>query len=349
MSEGSRRLKEMLQPSSVLRKISQLESTSRIVSALEMAQGDSPNLLRVLTYHRIGDAASRPDLYPNILSANPRGFSQQMQMLAEKFTVISMPELIARLDAKEALPPRSVLITFDDAYTDFEELAWPVMKELGLSATLFVPTAYPDQPDRSFWWDRVHQAVHGSTSRDTINTPAGSLAVATGIERGAAVKALTQYIKSLPHHDAMQAVDELCRDLGAQNSRNDVLGWEALRRLAQDGVTLGAHTQTHPLMNRMSLEEARDEAVGSLRDIEREIGSQPPVLAYPAGGCTVEVARMLESEGFKLAFTTERGLNDMASADRLLLRRINIGRGTTTNLLRVQMLPLMKHASRWLP
>jgi hypothetical protein len=85
-----------------------------------------------------------------------------------------------------------------------------------------------------------------------------------------------------------------------------------------------------------------------LRDIEREVGGQPAVLAYPAGGCTYEVARMLEREGFRFAFTTERGVNDVRTADPLLLRRINVGRGTSDAILRAQLLRWMKHANRWL-
>lgn len=332
---------------SAIRKLSHSGAFSRIVSLLDRAAG-SPHLLRVLTYHRVGDPAARPDLYPNILSATPEEFAGQMEFLAAHYSVIGMPELIRRLDGSEPLPPRSVLITFDDGYTDFAELIWPTMKRHGLPATLFIPTSYPDNPARAFWWDRVHQAVHGAPSAEHIDTPAGVLSVATPSERTRAVKSLTQHVKSLPHADAMKTVDALCEMLGAPSSGNEVLGWNALRKLAADGVTLGAHTQTHPLMNRMSLDDARREAVESLKDLEREIGGQPPVLAYPAGGCTTEVARMLEREGFCLAFTTERGINDMRTADPLLLKRINVGRGASNALLRAQMLPVMKHASRWL-
>lgn len=65
-------------------------------------------------------------------------------------------------------------------------------------------------------------------------------------------------------------------------------------------------------MNRVALEEARDEAIGSLHDLEREIGSTLPIFAYPRGEFNEEVATMLAREGFKLAFTTTRestGLN----------------------------------------
>jgi peptidoglycan/xylan/chitin deacetylase (PgdA/CDA1 family) len=112
---------------------------------------------------------------------------------------------------------------------------------------------------------------------------------------------------------------------------------------------LGAHTQTHPLLNRISLEEVRAEAVGSLRDLEREIGAALPVFAYPSGGVTDEIVRLLEREGFALAFTTEPGINDLGQAHPLRLRRINVGQRTNLTVLRAQLLPWTIYLNRWQP
>jgi peptidoglycan/xylan/chitin deacetylase (PgdA/CDA1 family) len=102
-------------------------------------------------------------------------------------------------------------------------------------------------------------------------------------------------------------------------------------------------------MNRVSLEEVRAEAVGSLRDLEREIGPVPPIFAYPSGGFNDAVVRVLKREGFALAFTTVRGINDLGAADRLRMRRINIGRRTTLAVLRARLLPWSLYLNRWRP
>ncbi len=330
-----------------VRRISEHALFARFVQWLERIDGGATHLLRVLTYHRVADPADSCNLYPNILSATPEQFERQMRFIADRYHVLSLQELESAWNGDRRFSQPSVLLTFDDGYRDFAEIAWPVMRRMKLPVTLFVPTAFPNHPERVFWWDRVHQAVHGLPECPSIETPAGTLATETLTQRFAAVKQLTGYIKSLPHHDAMAAVDRLCDQLGAPESRNDILSWNELRQLAREGVTIGAHTRTHPLMNRMSLEEARDEAVGSLHDLEREISGQPAVLAYPAGGCSQDVARMLEREGFRFAFTTERGLNDMRTADPLLLKRINVGRHTSDAALRMQLLRWMRYSSLW--
>lgn len=312
---------------------------SKFVTLLEQVDGHRPYLLRALTYHRVDFPGARPALYPGLISATPEAFDQQMKYLADNYRVISVLELLDFCRVGTALPPRSVLLTFDDAYCDFAEHAWPILKRYRLPVTLFVPTAFPDHPERMFWWDRLYQAVSRTTRRDDLRTPLGRLPLATASQRLRMFRRLKDYVKTLPHREAMVLVEQVCAALGAPEPEPSVLSWEALRRLAREGVTPGAHTRTHPLMNRVSPEEARAEAAGSLCDLEREIGSAPPIFAYPSGGFSDEVVRVLEREGFALAFTTGRGINDLRTADRLRLRRINVGQRATLPVLRAQLLP----------
>jgi peptidoglycan/xylan/chitin deacetylase (PgdA/CDA1 family) len=238
-----------------------------------------------------------------------------------------------------------VLITFDDAYSDFKEHAWPILKHYGIPVTLFVPTAYPDQPKRTFWWDDLYQAILNTSRKDSLNTPIGFLPLSNA-SRSQTYKLLKNYLKTLNHVEALQTVKQLFEDLGVQPATNCILDWDSLRGLANEGVTLGAHTRTHPLMNRITLEEAREEAVGSLQDLKHEIGSILPIFAYPSGEFNDEAVAMLESEGFKLAFTTKRGINYLSRTHPLRMRRINVGGRTTLPILRAQLLPWTVHLNK---
>lgn len=322
---------------------------AKFLSLLEQADSRRPNLLRVLTYHRVDEPERHPALYPGLISATPEAFDQQMSYLAANYYVVSTPELIDACRTGRPLPPRSVMVTFDDACCDFAEHAWPTLKRYRLPATLFVPTAFPDHPERAFWWDQLYQAVSATERRDDLDTPLGRLPLRTATQRSGTYAQLKDYVKTLPHHTAMEWVAQACAELGPTQPVHNVLGWDELRRLAHEGVTLGAHTQTHPLMNRVSLEEVCAEAVGSLRDLEREVGQVSPIFAYPSGGFNDQVVAVLRREGFKLAFTTVRGVNDMREADRLRLRRINIGRRTNLSLFRARLLPWSLYLNHWRP
>jgi peptidoglycan/xylan/chitin deacetylase (PgdA/CDA1 family) len=319
---------------------------AQFVSLLERVDRDRAGLLAVLTFHRVDKAETRPHLSPELQSATPDAFDDQMRYLSSRFHVVSAQEVLDVFQKGTTLPPHSVMVTFDDAYRGFAENAWPIMKRYKLPVTLFVPTAFPGQPERVFWWDHLYQALV-STSRPYLDTPIGRLSLESADRRRRTYRQLRAYVKFLEHDPAMEWINRTCSELGVSPVQDNVLGWDALRQLALEGVTLGAHTQTHPLMNRVSPERALAEAVGSLRDLEREIGPIPPIFAYPSGGFNDDVVRGLDREGFALAFTTVRGLNDLRVADQLRLRRINVGRLAPLAAVRVQLLPSTVHLNRW--
>lgn len=300
-----------------------------------------------MTYHRVAEPDARPWLDPGLISATPQAFDEQMEYLANHYNVVRITDVMSALETRDnkALPPRAVLVTFDDAYCDFEEHAWPILKRHKIPATLFVPTAFPDQPERTFWWDDVYHAVKNTPKKDSLNTAIGLLSL-SDTYRYQTYKRLKNYLKTLRYSEALTKVKQLCDELDVQPTPNSVLGWDSLRRLANEGVTLGAHTRTHPLMNRVMPEEAREEATSSLHDLEREIGSALPIFAYPSGGFNGEIVTLLKREGFKLAFTTIRGINHIKFADPLRIRRINVGGSTTLPVLRAQLLTWTVHLNR---
>jgi peptidoglycan/xylan/chitin deacetylase (PgdA/CDA1 family) len=119
---------------------------------------------------------------------------------------------------------------------------------------------------------------------------------------------------------------------------NGVMSWEELSRLHEEGVTLAPHTRSHPMLNRLSADAARDEINQSWIDLVERFGSKVPrVIAYPAGGVNSDVVEVTRNIGFELGFGTERGVNRPATMDRYRVRRINVGGRTTTGLLRAQL------------
>ena len=208
---------------------------SAFVSLLEQIRPTVATRFHVLTYHRVDEVDAHPDRSPALLSATPNEFEQQMRYLSARCHVISIADLIQAAEARRVLPPRTILITFDDAYTCFSEHAFPILKRYGLPVALFVPTAFPDQPERKFWWDRLYHAL-SSTRRQRVQTPVGVFELGTPIERRKAFKALREHVKSLPHENAMQWVEDLVTTLDvAPSSHATVLSWTCLRALAADG------------------------------------------------------------------------------------------------------------------
>jgi peptidoglycan/xylan/chitin deacetylase (PgdA/CDA1 family) len=142
----------------------------------------------------------------------------------------------------------------------------------------------------------------------------------------------------------MELVGTICDELGDGHPTPGVLSWSSLRALAREGVALGSHTRRHPMMDRIPLEDAREEIQGSIQDLAREVGSVSPVFAYPAGRYNDGVARIVAESSVQLAFTTEPGINDLRRSDRLRLRRVHVGPRVGIAALRAQLLGIRQPA-----
>jgi len=317
-------------------------------------------MLRVLTYHRIVDPATSPDLLPGLASAAPVEFARQVDFLARRYRPVSAAQV---LDAKcrgVALPERAVLVTFDDAYRDFRTVAWPILRARAVPALLFVPTAFPDHPERRFWWDRLYRCVTRCQAA-VAASPIGALPLRSPADRRRSWGRFAAHVQSLPHDEAMAFVDELCVCLGeatggaenagaaaaGQEPRGEVLGWQELRQLAREGVTPAPHSRWHPLLTRCSDGRIRDEVRGARADMQEALGEAPPVFSYPGGAHDARVRRILAQEGFELAVTQEDGANDLRTADPLRLRRTDITRRTTLPILRLRLQPWFGRVDRW--
>lgn len=91
----------------------------------------------ILIYHKI----SKPRRDSRIRGAftPPRRFRRQLSYLKKQgFTFYTASELIRHFQAEEKFPARSVALTFDDGWQDNYTNAFPVLKELGIKATIFI-------------------------------------------------------------------------------------------------------------------------------------------------------------------------------------------------------------------
>ena len=305
-------------------------------------------MLRILMYHRVAELNDTPTVDSRSVSATPSNFVGQMRHLAKHYRVVSMPEVLDAVERKRELPERSVLITFDDAYADFADIPFPILKRFRLPATLFVPTAYPDHPDSAFWWDKIYQAVDRTRRTELCDTPLGSLSLKTPTQRRRSLRMLQDYVTTLPHLEGMRLVDSVCAQLGETQLKSvSVLSWDQLRQLSKEGVTLGSHTRTHPIMTQIPSAQIREEVKGSQQDLKTEIGVVFPIFCYPNGDHSDTVTAILQEEGIRLGFTTVAGKNELESSDLLRLKRIGIAPRTSLPLFHLRLLQIGIYLDTW--
>ncbi len=96
----------------------------------------------VLVYHHVSKTT------PASTSVTPAEFERHLNYLADnQFNVMSLRRIFEMMDAGEALPEKTVAMTFDDAYASVYSAAWPALAGRGWSFTVFVAT---DALDRGF-------------------------------------------------------------------------------------------------------------------------------------------------------------------------------------------------------
>jgi peptidoglycan/xylan/chitin deacetylase (PgdA/CDA1 family) len=134
-------------------------------------------LVPVLAYHDIGPQAK------GRLVISVKAFEEQMRYLKDQgYRVISLQEFHEFLSLRRQLPRRAVVITFDDGYKSFVRYAYPILKELGFTATLFVYTDYVGAGRNALSWDELTKLAaegfqvegHSKTHSDLRRRPGES-------------------------------------------------------------------------------------------------------------------------------------------------------------------------------
>src|SRR5262245_24201341 len=101
----------------------------------------------VAVFHHIRDGAKNDSL-----SIDLEMFERYCRFFRQHFRVISLPQLVAKLERRERLQ-RELVITFDDGYLDNFENAAPILERYSLPATFFVVSEWMGSTIVP-WWDR---------------------------------------------------------------------------------------------------------------------------------------------------------------------------------------------------
>jgi peptidoglycan/xylan/chitin deacetylase (PgdA/CDA1 family) len=203
--------------------------------------------------------------------------------------------LVTALDLlREGAPVAdSLVLTVDDGYADFHDLALPVFAELECPVTVFLVSGFLDHGAR-LWWDTVRAALtHRGKAHEADAT----------IER----------LKRVPEAERVDAVDRLAHDSNLDHRASAdaaPMTWDMVRTAAARGVTFGPHTVTHPVLSRVGNEQASHEIEESWRRVRQETDAAIPVFCYPNGGPddqTAREGRLVRDAGLRAAVTTIPG------------------------------------------
>ena len=279
----------------------------------------------VLTYHGVFPAGYRivdPELDGNLVSAD--SFRQQHRFVKDNFTVISPQDFLEWCEAKRELPPQSVLLTCDDGLRNSLFDMLPILQEFEVECLFFVTGASLSQTPTMLWYDELYLMLLAAPESFTLELlEIGLRAEATRREKRSLwwelVRKLSQYDlnrrRTLLKRIRMQL--ELAEEWDAEyredailNRRFLMLNLPELHQLAGAGMSIGAHTLSHPMLSQSSPDAAWSEISEGKRNLEQALGQEMWALAYPFGDLASVTSRekqMAERAGFKGAFLNVGG------------------------------------------
>lgn len=135
----------------------------------------------ILMYHHISEPSTPADPLSADLSVSPQAFEEQLVYLkAAGYESVTLDDLALALQAGHALPPKPVILTFDDGYRDHYTTAFPLLCKYGYKGTFFVVTGRVDQGDPGYLtWEQIsemhaagmHIEPHSYNHPDLRNQP----------------------------------------------------------------------------------------------------------------------------------------------------------------------------------
>jgi len=285
-------------------------------------RGLAPAGLAVVTYHGVlpqGYGRIDPDLDGSLITADT--LRRQLRLLKAKYTVISPEEMLLWCQKKLLLPPRAVLLTCDDGLVNNLTDMLPVLEEEGVRCLFFVTGASANEGTATLWYEDLFLLLHRARA-GSFKISSGKLEISGTLAGRAPRRALWwDLVKQLSRvgAESRKAFLEAARirlrtgDFDALFPANNLpsqrrfwlLNRGELKQLESAGMTIGAHSMSHPLLSHLPPELARAEMTESRACLEAVLGERVWAFAYPFGDAasvTPEILVMAKDAGYSAAF-----------------------------------------------
>ncbi len=166
---------------------------------------------------------------------------------------------------------KGVALTFDDGYLDNYIFAYPLLKQYGMKAAIFIVSGWADAASNAPVSDRE--------------------------------AAQSGYRKNTPTHGDTK------RMIGEGLFHKAVMGWEMIKEADSSGlVRFYSHTASHKNCDEIEGEELMRELKGSKQALEERLKKPCDYLCWPKGRCSTAAVKAAKEAGYKAIFTTEHGV-----------------------------------------
>jgi peptidoglycan/xylan/chitin deacetylase (PgdA/CDA1 family) len=276
----------------------------------------------VITYHGVLPSRYRqidPGFDGSLITADT--FRRQLRLLKRNYAVISPEDMLHWCRHEVELPPRAALLTCDDGFLNNLTEMLPILQEEELRCLFFV-TGASAREQRSMLWHEELFLLLIRAPQGSFRIVHGDIEVAESLEEREqrrsvwwnTVKRLSRvdaqnraaFMKAAHSYFGLQPAVDFFLETYPEAERHFCLLTRAeLQRLSAAGMTIGAHTMTHPILACLPPELVESEIVESRTHLENVVGKKIWALAYPFGDAASVTSRevaIAKQAGFEAAF-----------------------------------------------
>jgi peptidoglycan/xylan/chitin deacetylase (PgdA/CDA1 family) len=297
----------------------------------------------VVTYHGVLPAGYEGgDAFLNNTLVTEESFRSQLRLLKKHYNVISPDEFVLWLRQGQKLPEKAILLTCDDGLLNHLNLMLPILREEELKCLFFVTGSCMGNTREMLWYVELYLLLLQADVQDEPIRLQGILVPEISGDRRQRREVWLTLLKSLSQVDAATRCSFL-GDATARFARQpswkmrylsdpllqnrfQLMRLPELKQLADAGMTIGAHTLSHPVLAEQPLDLARAEIADCRTVLEQSLGRPVWAIAYPFGDPASVGSReckLAKEAGYECAFVNVGGVLDPASA-RFALPRVHV-------------------------
>jgi peptidoglycan/xylan/chitin deacetylase (PgdA/CDA1 family) len=281
----------------------------------------------ILMYHSVmPNPAEYADSLGSIIHSESE-FRAQMELLRRDYHPLGLDEVLENLKSGKPSPKRSVVITFDDGYTDNCEVAMPLLNQLGIPATFYVTVDCVEQRKLP-WPSRVRFAFRKTNLPMWTDARGNPWQLQDYDSRERAYLASCDdccQFSGQAQEDFVRGVEKQLQVAVPGNSSSLMMNYEQIRSLLKHSHIVGSHTMTHPNMAYIKEHEAKTELAESKQRLEQALQTPIRHFSYPCPAMTPhwseQTVALSRAVGYDSAVTTNSGVT-RCGARPLSLKRI---------------------------
>ncbi|MCX7835622.1 MAG: polysaccharide deacetylase family protein [bacterium] len=257
----------------------------------------------------------------------PKYLDEQIAYLKKHFQFLSLSKLLECYEFNQPIPPKTVVLTFDDGFRDNYTYAFPILQKYGVTATIFLTTGCIDSGE--FPWSQRLGYMITNTTVKTIHLPQYQIFqfnLESETNKTYVFRTLAKVLSETPFIEREQLLNQFQQVFQVIPPKDRMLTWDMIQEMKQNGFEFGGHTVSHPHLTKIPPQEAKQEIRNCLETIRLKLGVENPPFAFPAGKSNDDLVEYVKLIGFRSCFRSsyKRRYNTLSNSNPFRLSRLGL-------------------------